>query len=44
VNAARGKAGDVNLRTGDLDAAATLDGINAKAADSNVVQLRSPAM
>jgi hypothetical protein len=44
ADAAHGESGDVNLRALDLAAAAALDGVDAKAADSNVLQLRSPAM
>jgi hypothetical protein len=44
AGAARGESGDVNLRAVDLDAAAALDGVDAEAADSTVLQLRSPAM
>jgi hypothetical protein len=44
ADAAHGESGDVNLRAIDLAAAAALDRVDAESADSNVFQLRSPAM
>jgi len=39
-----GEPGNVNLCARDVDAAATLDGINVEPADPDVVQFLSPAM
>ena len=44
VNGIDGEPGNVNLCARDVDAAATLDGINVEPADPDVVQFRSPAM
>jgi hypothetical protein len=44
VDRVDGEAGNVNLCARDVDAAATLDGINVEPANSDVVQFLSPAM
>jgi hypothetical protein len=44
VDRVDGEAGNVNFCARDVDAAATLDGINVQPADPGVVQFLSPAM